>query len=131
MFTDRERLIFKYHDGERDVFADPLRVRRLFAHALDGEPNRYLERIQENAAAEPVAFEAMERVLAATCQAFGLTPFDPATGAGCTEEKILGVLCAFQAWEDQKKTTSATTPVWPPPSGAGRPATTPVGTVSS
>lgn len=104
MFADRDRLVFRYEVNGRAVFADPLALRRRLIQATGGEFNTLLAEAQpatggeSDPAGEVGRENARERVLGAVYQAFGLTPVDPETGGGVTEEEAAAVLTAYLAW---------------------------------
>jgi hypothetical protein len=108
VFTEEERRVFRYKDAEgREVYGDPLAIHYALLEALQGELNDVLEQ----ARAEDVLARgrAQKRLAGAVVEAFGLEPFDRATGGGATMQDCLDAAGAFLAFLDQKKT--------PPPSG--------------
>lgn len=120
MYEENERLIygpFDRGDGIH-VFADPVRVKRRLTKLLDGQPGKVIRRSRDETAPE-LALEAEERVIAATARAFDLIPFDPETGGGVRDDQAIALLNDFLSWLDQKKTSAATSPTWPPPTGPG------------
>jgi hypothetical protein len=94
MFSPEERLVFKYNVGGVARFADPLDIRRKLVRAGRGEIDRILEDA-ENSPDPMQAADAEEKRLAAVLDAFGLPPFDTATGQGTTEREALAILWEF------------------------------------
>jgi hypothetical protein len=96
-----DRNVFKYQDGGRDVYADPLVVYRSFVGALGGDPEPYLAAAR-NESREPADFmsrlEAEGKLAEASRVAFGLPAFDPGTGEGATEAFCLDTLYSFLEW---------------------------------
>lgn len=100
MFSDEEKAIFGYHDGQRERYADPLVLRRTLIRACDGDLDGLWRaaaepETREGATPDPGAElarqDAQERFNQAVRKAFELLPFDPATGQGCTEAMVLAV----------------------------------------
>lgn len=112
----RRQDIFPYFDGREDRFADPMRANRLLIGALDGDPDGWLKKAR--AEEMDVASPAMERLVEATVKAFGLTPFDPKTGDGLTEDKVLEVFFGFLAWMQKKSANTGNSPTSPAPTPA-------------
>jgi hypothetical protein len=105
-FTDQERAIFEYHDGERTVFADPLAIQRKMLRLAAGnlvglseaasapekatgpeEPGKVLERLN-----------AQEQLLSVIREGFNLPEFDPNTGKGALEKQCWKVWDDFYGW---------------------------------
>lgn len=129
MFSENERKIFVYFDGERELRGDPFAITRRLVRWLDGDPDRVLadrwagypeEEVDEfgaplpldpakiDKALEPVRFEAEQKIIKATQEAFGLAPYDPETGLGVGEEQLLQLFDEFCVWsEGQKKSTAS------------------------
>lgn len=116
LYTPEERCIFgPYDKGDGTlVYADPMRVRRRLKAMLDGNPEKVLAQATQTDVPQ-FASEATDRVLAAAVYALDLVPFDATTGAGATEDMVVGVLNSFLAFEAEKKTTEPSCPTWPPP----------------
>jgi len=102
------------------LFADPLRVRRLFLEATDGRGWQYIAdldrarteldkltgddpKIVAQRAVLEVAKVKIEGALAeATITAFDMPPFDPTTGEGVTEYDALDILRQFMEYAEGK-----------------------------
>ena len=112
--TPPDQLVFgPYWDGRAAVFADPFRARRRLAQALQGEPQVWVDRY--NDPADPQHHEAVDFVLKAARWALDMAPFDPATGAGATEDHVEAVLRQFLEYQSEGKTRAACSPTsWQP-----------------
>lgn len=112
MFTDDEKRIFEYHDGEKKVFGDPLELERNVRMTL-GDPQKAITQVNAiNLAGAPMegillAYDAQRRVAEAIREVFGLVGFDRATGKGCTDAMVFAVWRKFANFLDQKKTVRA------------------------
>lgn len=105
-----------YNNGKADVYGDPLAIHRRLVHHLGGDPNQFLKDYRSEV--EPVAFEATQRLLAATTSAFGLFPFDPMTGEGATEDDTLNVLFDLVDWLESKKKSTGNSLTSSPATGS-------------
>ena len=114
MWSEAERQIFgPYHDGRAQVYGDPLAIWRRLVHGLDGDVNRWLTHARSE---EPeIRYQATERILVATVEAFDLAPFDRATGQGVLERDAMAILNTFFDWIDQKKSPPVNSPTSAPP----------------
>lgn len=120
-YTEQERLVFRYHDGGRERFADPLPLYRalvkgLRGAALGGEGG-LLEQLEQGD--EYLAGDAAAKLFPAVAAAFGLEPFDPDTGQGCTERMLYRVLLDFLAYLDDAKKAPGSSPTCSPPTEPG------------
>jgi hypothetical protein len=125
--------IFQFHNGSALVWADPLILRRKLAVALGGDIGAVVKDVNadrppagwpegKDFVPEPsavmVAAFAADKFLAGIRTAFGMTPFDPATGEGADERCCLDAYDAWRAFEDSKKKPGETTPSTQPSSPA-------------
>lgn len=109
--------IFPYHDGVQERFGDPLRIDRLLNTYLGGDRKGAMQRI--NSPAPEIAVPAMEKLLNAISQAFGIPRFDDKTGEGVgTEDVLRGTLNKFLDWMIVKKKNIGTLPMSAPTSPA-------------
>lgn len=128
MFSENERQIFgPYFNGERSVYADPIRVHRRLYYKLDGEPNRYFQRLHilkdsegnplppEKQVPEAERFAAKERVLEAAAYALDMLPFDPTSARGATENDIMAALKMYLEFRQSKKVNGPIPPSCSPP----------------
>lgn len=131
MFTEAEKRVFKYHDGQAEAFADPLAVRRSLTLATAGRFNDLLRRYyadttpavegeteehkqareDANAAVELALCGAAAELVPAVRQAFVMPPFNSADGTGATEDDVDRVLTEFLDWCDEQKKSTVTTPI--------------------
>ena len=121
MYEESEREIFCYETspGGSKRYVDPMIVRRALLRLSGGQWRHWRESCAEpkfeklpegmdptQAAMERArrdaerfsALDAQERIEAAVIEAFGLTPFDPATGKGCTMARVWEVLGTYEEW---------------------------------
>ncbi len=106
--------IFRYHNGQREVCADPVVLyRRLLRAVGQQDINRLLDTI---APADPnikqprqLVDDAWETLATAACTAFGLTPLD-ANGNGLTENRQMEVLFEYLSWMDGVKKNGRSPP---------------------
>ncbi len=98
------RDIFSFHDGERLRYVDPHRVRRLLHANLGGSLEEVIKTANSKADIPPQAWShAWEQLTLAVIAAFGLSPLDPATGKGATEDWCRQLLTDFFAWEGEQR----------------------------
>lgn len=121
MFTQADREIFEYYNGERNVFGDPLRIWRTLNNLLEGDPNKVLQ--EAKSPIVDIAHPAQEKVLGAVDAAFEMVPFDSVTGYGAMESDRLAALDSFLVWVQKKSprqetlaTSSLPTTSFPSPS---------------
>lgn len=126
MFSEQERLIYKYHNGERNVAVDPLKAyRRLLSHpgldlAADVQTielwQKQLERAKPDD--EPTEIDkqiqlkgiaAFDRMVGAARAAFGLKDLEideEGKESGTTDMEVMTNLMQFILWfKDVKKNT--------------------------
>jgi len=108
MFDERERKVFKYHDGEKDVWADPLAMSRKLRALMGGNPEKIVT--QYNSDVQMDSDNAAEVFFPAIAEAFQVKRFDRLTGDGFTDEDLLKTWEMFQAWLEAKKKRDANLP---------------------
>lgn len=88
---------YRFHNGRKWVRIDPVAVN--LAYATHPE---YNEEIHPKLAdsGDP---QALLLVLKATCDAFGVKPFDPKTEEGLTAEELIDLALDFAEWSAAKK----------------------------
>lgn len=102
MFDQADRDIYRYHDGSRERFGDPLAIEERLFRGLEDHDAEALDNQLESK--EPaIVYGALAKLLPAARSAFRLAEFDEDTGAGLTREEVLAVLSGFLAWRDEKK----------------------------
>lgn len=99
MFPERERKIFRYHDGRQEVAADPIAIHRKLSFALGGRLNETLDEIHSDDQGQ--AHFAQEKALAAVRDVFEMAPFDKGTGEGALEEDCWKALDAWLEWAEK------------------------------
>lgn len=104
---DRDRAIFRYHDGRAWRWADPVVLLRGVEDKLGSDWLTVLKNVEGRDQTAPTlssrhaAVEAADRrktresAISAADSLFGLTPLDPETGNGLTEQERMAVLAAF------------------------------------
>lgn len=105
--------IYPYNDGIKDRFGDPMRINRLLFLHMDGDCKGLMAKSKD--ILPEIAIPAMEKVLDAGRQAFELVRFDPTTGEGVTESRILDLIYGFWAWCNSQKKSTAPLPTSPAP----------------
>lgn len=129
--------IFQYFNGEKNVWADPLKIDRqhveaiqdcdfntilknvegpeFFKYIKDGE-YYFDEEFKDKVPQSTVKFamnaqsEALEQLFPILYKTFGLKPIDPDTGEGCTEFEILDAWKAFSQFQDDVKKNTEQNP---------------------
>ena len=108
--------VFRFFDGEKPRYGDPLKIHRELYMAL-GSPDEVFAAYESD---DPAAWmPAAGRIAEAARLAFPMAPFDPATGKGATEQHCrdaVDALWACLAGEKKAGTTAG--------SPTGSPATT-------
>lgn len=98
MFTESERLIYHFHDGEWDRTADPLALEDAYFAALAGIDQAGLDD-QLGSPYPPARIAAEERLLPAIRAAFGVEEFDERTGRGLPLAETFGLTRDLFAWK--------------------------------
>lgn len=111
-----DRRVFRYFDGSAAVYADPMALNRRLIHELGGEQDAVFA--DSHSPVDGVAYPAVERLLAAARRAFGMAPFDPATGTGPLEKDVRRVLNEFLDFFGEPATPPASTATSPPSTAA-------------
>lgn len=99
---------FPYNDGSKDRFGDPSKIDRI----LEAYANNNLRGLLEQTASPnpELSLPAWESLYAAIRAAFELSPYDPATGLGSTEDFCFSLLESFLDWKDKKKANGGNLP---------------------
>jgi hypothetical protein len=100
-FTDQERAIFPYHNGQSQVFADPLALQRKLNVLLQGDIGTVVKEAYTATVGDTGG--AMQKLLDAIREAFSLSPVDPATGQGITDLMALSIFRQFGEFLSAKK----------------------------
>lgn len=119
-FSPEEKLVFCYMlpdagpTGARQVYADPLEVRRRLIQVSHGEFDQALTDAAEpekpDAATLLVQTNAQEKLVSYARQVFELPPISREKGEGYTEAVVLNVLYQFLEWLEKNVSSGATTP---------------------
>jgi hypothetical protein len=120
VFRPKERLIYRYHDGQRDRLGDPLEIVR----RLTGRDGFSLDIDGKLAFGEtPEAPKALERLVEAVRDVFGVKRLED---GGMTESECLGLLLHFMEYVAEVQRDLAPLPTSPVPTGcpAGNGSTT-------
>jgi hypothetical protein len=116
MESDEAAVFFAEVAGERRAY-DPFKIERLLARGLEGEPLAEVLR-SARGPVSALAAPSMEKLLSATCLAFGLQPIQP-DGTGTTEKAQLRLLTEFLKWRAAvKKNTVPPSPISSAPTAA-------------
>lgn len=98
----RDRQVYKYHNGNEEVFADPIRCYRALYRETNGEFSSLVKDCSDKS--NPLlAVKAAEALIAAARVVFELKDFDKKTGEGVTDEEVDHLLDSFLGWLDKKK----------------------------
>lgn len=137
MFSEEDRKVFPYHDGENDVFGDPEEIYLALSREFNGDVAGPLERLEQiareglGAGGDPkpdyvtppeLALEAAElngEINARARRAFGMAPYDRRTGRGATEAMCRQVFDDYLAWTDEKKNPPDASPSASPVTAGG------------
>lgn len=107
MQDPREKAIFRYFNGDRWVWGDPLALSRRLDTSL-GDPDAVFADVGDP---DPKVWRpAVECLIANVRDVFAIAPIDPETGAGGTEEHCRAALQALWEFLAKKKPTNATMP---------------------
>lgn len=88
----RQRDIFRFHDGSRPRAVDPLAV----WHLLHSNPGYSLDAVEAAECDDPeIASAAAADLHPILCEAFSVDPFDPQTGEGMTIGESLALLDVY------------------------------------
>lgn len=101
LFVRRRPSLFRYHDGQRFRFADPIAVYRMLWIECGGNPQDLLA--SSESATPQLAVPSAEKMVGAVRRVFALAPFDSETGGGCTDADAYAVLDGFCDFLDEKK----------------------------
>lgn len=116
MFNESQRLIFKYYNGEKAVYADPLEIERKVSVYLDDTTAGIIVKAAGGEAVPPMAeFEANNKLLAVIRKVFAMKPFDMETGQGAMEADCFLAWNQWCSFMDEKKNPPEGPQSSPPP----------------
>lgn len=102
--------IFKYNNGERDVFGDPILIETRFFKTLmeQGNPESILKNLgEENHALRE---DAINKFVPAVMAAFKVKPLDEETGDGLTVSQMIDLYSDYFQWYAGVKKNTEDTP---------------------
>src|SRR5947209_3262775 len=100
MFEPKDRLIFRFHDGKQERFADPLTVYKKLAVCCDYELQKFLVAYSTNTQNKE-GIEATDKLVAAVRQAFGVPAYDGKEGL--LEDECMALLYDYYEWMNDVK----------------------------
>lgn len=111
--------IYAYYGGPDcpQRYGDPLAIERKLRMLLGGDGSGILE--QYHSPMPEISLPAAEKFFAAVAYAFGVPPFDPATGQGFMESDLINLWNGFQEWRKKKQPSTASSPTSAPPTDFG------------
>ncbi len=114
-FTAQEKAIFEYQDPATGArrYADPMAVDRALAAHTHGECDRLVADLHGTDPVKRLA--AGDLLWPAVRAAFGLAPFDAATGKGATDAVCNRLLGDYNGWANEVFTGGGTGPTFVPP----------------
>lgn len=121
MFSDKQRKIFKYHDGTKTKFGDPMKIsERLYGSygkdstmSLDWEMIKNFQELKSEKAGVD-ALHAIERLYEHILRSFNLKPLNEEDGTGVTVEESLELIAEFGNYLEEVKKNSVVMPDLPP-----------------
>lgn len=133
MYTAKERAIFRYWNGKRHVWGDPVLLYERLAAETGGDPVGLLEKAdgrvelppeltleQRQAAQDSLKVQANEQIRAAVRSAFAMVPWNPEADkpedAGATAQECDDALDALYAFFDDQKKSAGDMPASEAPS---------------
>lgn len=126
MYSDEARRVFKYHDGESEVFGDPLALRMEIFIATNGNPDELARKVFVKLAPDTPsetlleAFRAQKQIAEIVQRVFKMKPFNPETGTGATIEhchmtwRLFANFCAGEKKNTVKQPTESPSTAGPP-----------------
>jgi len=126
MFKDEQRIYGPLLIEGKEWYGDPGYIHRVLTVELDGNVNDWIDKYNSDFPAE--TSEATEKICLAVLKAFRIEAFDPATGAGTTEDELISLFVSFFDWVKKKPANIDRTPtslpatgrpIYGPPAGTG------------
>lgn len=116
-YTEKEKQIFRYFDGKKYRFADPVTIRRRMAMSVSPETLfAVLDRCQDKE--ESIALPAKEQIIGAIRTAFEM-PKNPDAEKeedyGATDDECVNAMNAYVEFDKKKERTTVSTPTSQPP----------------
>ena len=112
-YSQEERAIFRYHNGQKIVCGDPQRINRrlLSVRGFNLEAAKHDMESGDFA----VMSEAAEKMLGAIVHAFEIKPLDPNTGEGMMESDVFKLMTDFGMFMAEVKKKEKNLPSCSPP----------------
>lgn len=126
MYSEQDRNIFKYYDGESEVFGDPLALRAEIFILTNGNPNELTRKVfvDLNPSTPPEklveAYNAQKQLVQIARTVFKMKPYDEKTGKGATMEHCQMAWRMLMLYLNQEKKNTVK-PQTVSPSSAGIP----------
>lgn len=98
-----DKNIFKYHDGSKEVYGDPLRLMRELYIALGNPDEAFKDSEDGNPRAQNIIVDNAREV-------FKMVPFNCETGEGATDEDVEAVLDLLWDYLEKKNLASVGLP---------------------
>lgn len=101
---DNSQTVFKYFNGERELYGDPLAIERKLRAACGGKPKELADAVNDETADDVKWAAAEEKLIRAVRDALQMAPFDVTTGKGATDATCRKAWDVFWRYmDDQKK----------------------------
>jgi hypothetical protein len=115
MYSDEERGVFKYFNGEKEVYADPLTLNRQILIATAGQPSALTQKVFIDVAkATPEEIlescQATEKLVAVIRHVFQMKPLNTETGAGAMDSHCLMAWRELATYLSKKNRSSVNSP---------------------
>lgn len=110
MFSEADRLVYRWNDGTQERVSDPLALRRALVVAAGGDLAKAARDavhppLPEGTELEPerrLALEAAEERLAGiVAEGFGVKRFDPEAASGLTEAMLMRLWAHWCGWMEK------------------------------
>jgi len=108
MFSDKERMIFRYHNGTKQIAADPLVIQRKLLSQKDVDLDSEF-RLAVSDTKESLA--AISRVVDVIRFSFGVKPLDPETEEGLTDTECLQLMASYAEFLNELKKKASLSPI--------------------
>ena len=125
-----DRKIFRYNNGEKDVYVDPTELEYQLARLdidsffsakrLSMLPEKEDGSLDIEAVSEEdikILMDSYHEAEPRLREAFGVRPFDRETGEGMLFREIINLYSSFISWRNELKKNTAPPPNSPPPTG--------------
>lgn len=136
MYSDDQRNVFKYFNGEKEVFGDPLALYRRLLILTGGKPDELSEKVFINlnkATTEQVvaASQAHQQLCGIIREVFSMKPYNPEDDSGAKDEHCLMVWRQMATFLNQKKNPTVNLPTESQPTAGPPDLPTPTTSISA